>query len=120
MTFKHQYRKERGRGGGGEAVQITGDWPSGTGPGANYFAYVFCLSRLYHYLPIVQMKPFRQTTSHSATDSRSFQFSVNIFILSALAEGARKYFSPGLEPALGCPAQLLNSETLCALSNADK
>ena len=47
----------------------------------------FCLSRWYHYLPIVEINPFRPIPSHSATESQSFRFSVKMVSQSTLAEG---------------------------------
>jgi hypothetical protein len=49
---------------------------------------MFCFSRYYHYLSIVQISPFTASPSHSVAESHSLQFSARIFSLSALPEGA--------------------------------
>ena len=51
----------------------------------------------------LQINPYRPSPSHSATESQSFRFSVNIFGRSAPAGGPKHFFSPGPEPALGGP-----------------
>jgi hypothetical protein len=71
----------------GKLVQITGARRSGTGPGAGLCCVCFSLSRWYDYLSIVQISAFRPSLSHSASESQSFRFSVNIFSRSAVAWG---------------------------------
>ena len=51
----------------------------------------------------VKINPLRPSPSHSATESQSFRFSVQIFRRSALAGGPDTFFSPGPEPAVGGP-----------------
>jgi hypothetical protein len=90
----------------GEGGQITGAWRSGRGPRAQLCHICFCISRWYHYLPIVQMNPFRQSPIHSAIDSLPFQFSVKILSWSALAGVKRKniiHRGPWLEPPVDGP-----------------
>jgi hypothetical protein len=53
---------------------------------------------VYHDLSIVQINPFRPSPSHSATETRSFRFSVKIFGRSALAGAPDKLFHWGLNP----------------------
>jgi hypothetical protein len=76
-----------------------------TGP--NYISRVFrSICSANPYLPIAHTDPFRPNPSHSATDSKSARFNVNIFSLSAVAGGSKK-FHPALTPAIGCPVILL-------------
>jgi hypothetical protein len=49
--------------------------------------HMLCVSRQYHYLAVVQINPLRTNPSHSATETRSFRFSVKIFSRSAHAGG---------------------------------
>ena len=70
-------------------------------PGARLRWLSFCLSRLYHYTPVVKINHFKQRLSLSAIKSHSYRFGVKIFSLSALAEGAgwpKKIFYRGPDP----------------------
>jgi hypothetical protein len=69
----------------------------------------FGLSR-YH-LSTVQINPFRQSPSHSATERQSFRFSVKICSRSALAGGSEKVPPPKPDPSVGRPASLIQNKT---------
>ena len=83
-------------------AQIAGVRQSGRGP--DYVAHFF-VSQQYRYLSIVQINPFRPNTSNSATESRSFRFTVKSFSRSALVRWPEKFCSPGREPTLGGPVK---------------
>jgi hypothetical protein len=64
---------------------------------------MFCLSRWYNYLLIVQINTFRPRPSRSARKCQSFQFSVKIFSRSALAgkgSGAKNFSLRGPSSSL--------------------
>ena len=68
-------------------------------------------------MSIVQTNLFRPSSSHSAVESYSFQFTVKIFSQSALAWEPENIFSTGPELALGglvdlCPIFNSNLETV--------
>jgi len=63
-------------------------------------AYVLSFSLVSLFVD-VQINPFRTIPSHSATESQSFRFSVNIFSRPALRGGGGIFSpSPGHEPVL--------------------
>ena len=91
-------------GGGGTNYQVLEVWQGNQGAQLCYIC--FCIYWWYHYLPIVQINPFRPGPIHSATDSLSFQFRAKILSWSALAGVEHKnIFHGGLwpKPAVGGP-----------------
>lgn len=60
--------------------------------GSRLCCFCFCLSGYYHYLPTVQIKPFRPNPSYSVTESHSFRYSAKIFSRPSFAGGARSFF----------------------------
>jgi hypothetical protein len=66
----------------------------GRAGGADYVAYVYVPIGSIITCQLYTVNLFRQTPSHSSTQSRSFRFKVEIFIPSALA-GGPKNFSTG-------------------------
>ena len=90
--------------GGGTNYQVLEVWQGNQGAQLCYIC--FCIYWWYHYLPIVQINPFRPGPIHSATDSLSFQFRAKILSWSALAGVEHKnIFHGGLwpKPAVGGP-----------------
>jgi hypothetical protein len=54
--------------------------------------HIFCISRCYYYLSIVQINPFTQSPGHSATENHSFRFRVKIFSRPAVLWAGRIFF----------------------------
>jgi hypothetical protein len=89
----------------GDPVQITGGRQSRRVPGARLFC-MFCLSRLYHYLSIVKINPFRPSPSHSATESQSSDIVYRFLVGPPLLGDRTKFFRRGPNPlsvALSAP-----------------
>ena len=63
-----------------QPVQSTVAQQYGKGPGARLSCTCLCFFRKYHYLPTVQINPFRPNLSRCANDSQSFRFSSKIFV----------------------------------------
>jgi hypothetical protein len=80
-----------------KAAQITNYLAFRKGAWADYIAYVFVfVGSIIYYLSNVQINPFIPSSSHSATERRSFRFKAQIFGQSALAGGGggtKKFFT---------------------------
>jgi hypothetical protein len=71
-------------------------------PGPDYMAYVLSFSIVSLFVGVL-MNPFITSSSHSATESQSLQFSVNIFSRPALPWGDSPPPPPGPQPAIVGP-----------------
>jgi len=72
-------------------------WESGINYQGPTKLHMICLYRQYHSLSVVRINPCRPSPSHSATESQSFWFSVQIFSLSVFV-GVQQFFHLALSP----------------------